>query len=290
VIRGTASALLLLLLGAAPVTSNATPLEITVSILPQREFVEQIGGDLVEVQVLVPPGQSPATYEPTPRQITRLASSALWIRIGVAFERSLIPKVREAAPDTPIIDGRRGIELETLAGISSDTADHHGRYDPHFWLDPERVGVHAVTVRDALAEILPGRRGELDANLVSYRRDLEAVDRRVASALEPLTGRTLLVFHPAYGYFARRYGLVQMAVERGGKEPTTRQLAQLLEEARAAHIPALFVQPQFSGRSAHAIAEALGVHVIELDPLAPDHLANLDRMARRILEVYGYWE
>lgn len=265
---------------------------VAVSILPQKEFVERIAGARVRVEVLVQPGQSPATYEPTPKQMTHLAEADLWIRIGVPFERSVLRNVADVAPQLRVIDGTDGIALRRMddESIPSDSrlgSEHVHRLDPHFWLDPTLVKRHALTIADTLCDLSPIDCEHFESNFENFRHDLDAVDRRVAATLAPIAGRDLFVFHPAYGYFAGRYGLRQIAVEVGGKQPTSRQLAALIDAARASGIRALFIQPQYSGGSARAVADAMGVALVELDPLAAEYIKNLDTMAARIVASYG---
>jgi zinc transport system substrate-binding protein len=271
----------------APRAAETDPPLVAVSILPQQEFVHRVAGDSVQLEVLVQPGQSPHTYEPTPRQAANLAEAALWIRIGVPFEDTVLRKLVDVAPGLAIVDGCRGIDLAPIDEREAGSLHHHGRLDPHFWLDPQLVSVHVGTVREALCAVVPERCPELDANLAGYRADLAEVDHRVAAILAPFAGRELLVFHPAYGYFARRYGLRQRAVEVDGKEPTGRQLAELIDRARESGANALFVQPQLSGSSARAAAQALGVPLVQLDPMAPDYLSNIERMAEHIAASFG---
>ena len=264
---------------------------ISVSILPQRFFVQRVAEDLVHVEVVVLPGHSPATYEPTPRQMTRLAEADLWIRIGVPFERSVLRNLQEVAPSLRIVDGTDGIELVSMDGPSKPADSGHATghdhlIDPHFWLDPLLVKVHARTITAALCSLMPADCGRLQTNLARFHGELDLVHQRIAEILRPAAGRDLFVFHPAYGYFGRRYGLRQVAVESGGKQPTARRLAELTEAARASGVRALFVQPQFAGKGAAAVADAIGVDLVELDPLAPDYLTNLETMARRIAAAY----
>lgn len=276
---------LAVLLGIAGVT-GATPLRVAVSILPQRAVVERVGGDAVEVTVLVTPGQSPATYEPTPRQMSDLADAAAWITVGVPFETTALATARAVAPDLDVVDGRRGIDLLPMVEEELPGEPHGGEKDPHFWLDPELLAAHARLVRDALAAVAPEHHETFEGNLAALLRDLEAADRHARGLLAPLAGRELLVYHPAFGYFCRRYGLRQVAVEVAGKEPTARQLAQLVERARRGGAPALFAQPQFASRGVLAVAEALDLPVVELDPLAGDPIANLERMAAAIAAAF----
>jgi zinc transport system substrate-binding protein len=256
----------------------AAPPTVVVSILPQRDIVQRLAGDRVTVEVLVRPGASPATYSPTPQQVARLVDARLWIRIGVLFESAFAPRLHDLAPDLDVVDGRKAIELEP----AESGHDHGGGIDPHLWLDPERLAGHAGVVCDALCRLLPESCPDFRSRLDELDNELAALDRRIGLKLAPFAGRAIFVFHPAYGYFTRRYHLTQVAVETEGGEPSARRLAELVDAARRDHITTVFVQPQYAGRGAQALAEALGGRVVEIDPLAPDVVANLDRIADRI--------
>lgn len=252
---------------------------VFVSIPPQAYVVERLAGDSLDIEVLLPPGASPATYEPTPKQMAALDRSRLYLQIGAPFEGPVLEKVRVMMPDLRIVDCRSGVELETVAG-----GHNHGSalLDPHIWLDPSRMKLVASTSAEALQELLPREAAEIRERLLALHREIDDTDRRISEILAPHRGRLLLVFHPAYGYFARRYGLVQRAVEAEGKAPSARRLATVIDELGDQQVRALFVQPQFSHSSAERIAEALGCDLIELDPLAGDYLNNLEEMARKI--------
>lgn len=269
-----------------PCVAAGQPLEVWVSIPPMLEIAGRVGGDRVHAQALLASGASPHTYEPTPRQLAALWEADLFVGIGVPFETPLLAKIASLRPNLPVADCSRGIELQPID--NAHLGAHPGeRFDPHTWLDPVLVRIQAAAVRDELCRLAPADCASLDANLASYLADLEAVHQRIAAILAPYRGRTLLVFHPAFGYFARRYGLEQVAVEVGGKEPTPRQLALLVEQAKASGASALFVQPQVRGSTAAAVAEAVGCPLVELDPLAADLSANLERMARAIAAAMG---
>ncbi len=255
---------------------------VCVSIPPQAFFVERIGGDRVSVEVLVGPGQSPATYEPTPAQMSTLDRADVYFRIGVPFEDTLMGRISASMPHLNVVDLRRGIELQPIEGHDHEDGHQHGRLDPHTWLDPELAAVQAETIHDELVRLDPHGTATYAANLEALLVDLEEVDRDVSEMLEPYAGRTMFVFHPAFGYFARAYELEQMAIEIEGKEPAPRELQQIVELAEEEQLRAIFVQPQFSGRSARAIAAEVDAQIIELDPLARDYLSNLREMARRI--------
>lgn len=278
-----------LALGAAslPVWAAGGPLEVWVSIPPEIEIVERVGGDLVRVHSLTEPGDSPHTFEPTPRQLAALWEADLYLRIGVPFEGPLLARIEAMRPQLRIRDLSQGIERVRMLD------DAHARHspaeglDPHIWLDPMLAEVAAATARDDFCSLVPASCPDFDRNLAKYVDELDAVDTRIEAILEPFRGRRVYVFHPAYGYLLRRYGLEQVAVEVGGKEPTPRQLALLVDEAKGSGSQALFVQPQLASNAARAVADNLGWPLVELDPLAPDLSANLERMARRIADAFG---
>jgi len=255
---------------------------VFVSIAPQAFFVEKIGGDRVKVDVLVQPGQSPHTYAPTPRQMGRLAEARVYFRIGVAFENAFIPKIGNSLPNLVIVDTRQGIDLEKMAGAGEDDHDHGEELDPHIWLDPLLVKKQAAIIKDTLAQLDPAGQALYEKNLAAFCSDLDALHARLSTALAPLQGKSFFVFHPAFGYFAKAYGLKQIAVETGGNAPSARHLAALIESARENGVRVLFVQPQFSRKSAETVARAINGVVVALDPLARDYFSNMTGIAQAL--------
>jgi zinc transport system substrate-binding protein len=272
---------LVLLAGALPASApcGAKPLGAFVSILPQACFLERVGGDHVQVDVLVGPGESPATHEPTPREIAALEKADVYFRIGTPFENAFVEKIARTMPGLRIVDTRRGVELRFFRPDGERQVP-----DPHIWLDPMRVKIQSRTMCDTLSELVPGLGGEFEDNLRAFHQELDAVDRRIREVLAPLRSRKILVFHPAFGYFCDAYGLEQVAVETEGKAPGPKRLADLIDMARAEGIRVIFVQPQYSKKSARTIAEAISGAVVPLDPLARDYLGNLRRMAEALRE------
>jgi len=257
-----------------------------VSIGPQRYLVQSIAGSRIRVEVLVQSGQDPHTFEPTPKQMAQLSRGRLYFRIGVAFERSLIPRIRSSNPQLKIIDTQAGIELREIEEGNHEGEDHdeHG-LDPHTWLSPLLAKRQAQIIRDALIEADPGGREEYEAGYRNLAAELDSLHEEIAAVLAPYRGEEIFVYHPAYGYFTDEYGLRQVAVETGGSEPSAQQLARLIERARERQVRIVFVQPQFSRTGAEAVAEAIGGVVVPLDPLAEDYVGNLREMARKIAEA-----
>ena len=274
--------------GDSPVTDDGS-LNTFVSILPQAYFVQRVGGDYVTVSVLVGPGQSPATYDPTPKQIAALSDADVYFTIGVPFEARLLEKLTHLFPDLNIVPTQRGVPLRHFeSGTGGDDHDHEkGAPDPHIWLDPELVKIQAGTICDELIRLDPDHAEIYESNLQSFRHDLDSVNAAIAKLLAPDKGSRFYVFHPSYGYFADRYGLIQVAIESEGREPGARYLAELISDANAEEIRAVFVQPQFAETMAEAIAREIHVPVVELDPLARDYLTNLMDMARKIDRAIG---
>ncbi|MFO7946312.1 MAG: zinc ABC transporter substrate-binding protein [Armatimonadota bacterium] len=292
--------LLIALAGCTPrqAPQQDRPQQITavVSILPQQFFVQRIGGDHVDVEVLVGPGASPATYEPTPTKMAALEEADVYFRINMPFEDSLMKQIRGSFPDLRVVDVSRDIKLrpidrfETVGAETDEAADHAGqRMDPHVWLDPTLAAKQARTMADVLGELAPRKADTFEENLQKLLTDLDRITHQVANMIVPIKGSEILVFHPAYGYFAEYFGLHQVAIEVEGKSPSPRQLAEILQHARENDIQALFVQPQFSSTAPEAIAAEIGAEVISLDPLAPNYLENLVTMAEKIVAVKKTW-
>jgi zinc transport system substrate-binding protein len=265
---------------------------VFVSIAPLAWLTGEVGGDAVAVEVLVPADSSPATYDVTPRQMGALREAELFFRVGLPYERSLLPRIEATEADLTMVDLREGIELRRMAehhhhhhaGEHGEAHAHDGEwaYDPHVWLDPDNMARMAETMAEALAAARPDEAAAIRANADAVRRELEGLDADVAEMLAPVAGRRMYVYHPAFGYFAEAYGLEQVALEQAGKRPGLRRAEALAEALRADDVGALFVQPQFGRREARALAEQGGVEVVTLDPLARAYPENLRRMAQAV--------
>lgn len=255
--------------GAAPVPIGSPevtgPLEITVSIVPQQYFVERIGGEYVDVNVMVLPGASPATYEPRPEQITALSKAVAYVSIGVPFEDAWLDKIASANAGMLMVDTTQGI---LRVG-----------QDPHIWLSPKLARIQAQTIYAALIQLDPDQEAVYRANLDSFLADIDALDTEIRDALAAAENRGFMVFHPSWGYFAHDYDLEMIPIEVGGQEPSAAELAGLIAKAREENIRVIFAQPEFSTRDAETIAMEIGGKVLLVSPLAPDWLDNLRRVA-----------
>lgn len=265
----------------------AKPLPVFVSILPQKYFVERIGGDWVQVSVMVGAGRSPETYEPTPQQVARLARAKIYFRIGMPLEDAWLKPIGSANPALRVVDFRADIPLLPAADTPKVIADKHGAIDPHIWTSPPLVKIMAAQIYTALAAVDPAHQAEFEENYQTFIQDLERLDRCIRKTLAGITHRRFLVFHPAWRYFANTYGLTEIAIEQAGKEPGAKALAMFIEQARREDIQAIFVQKQFSQANAELIARAIGAKIITLDPLAEDYINNLRQVANVLARVLG---
>ena len=244
-------------------------LHVTVSILPQRYFVERVGGEYVTVNVMVEPGANPATYEPQPEQLRALNLADVYFSIGVPFEDVWLERFASVNENLLLVDTTQGIERQ-------GDPEHP---DPHIWLSPALVKVQAQTIYETLSQLDPAHQETYRANLESFLADIDALDADIRETLTGVENRKFMVFHPSWGYFARDYGLEQLPVEVEGQEPSAAELAALVARAKQEGIKVIFAQPEFSTRSAETIAQEIGGEVLLISPLAPDWLDNLRRVA-----------
>jgi zinc transport system substrate-binding protein len=280
-----------------PLVHADEPLQVTVSILPQKYFVEKVGGDRVAVTVMVEPGAEPHVYDPRPQQMVALAKAKLYFALGVPFEDAWLPKFAAANPGMQIVHTEAGIQKLTMKAHSHDKAprqgadkpqaahegehDHTGN-DPHIWLSPPLVMIQARNMLNAMIRVDPDHRVLYETNFKKFMEEVVALDLDLLNLFGSAGGdREFMVFHPAWGYFAHAYGLEQTPIESEGKEPKAAALKHHIEHAREHHIRALFVQPQYSSTSARVIAEAIGGQVISADPMAPDWAKNLREVAEK---------
>jgi zinc transport system substrate-binding protein len=219
--------------------------------------------------------------------MTKLADAQVLFKMGFPFEQTLVKKVGSAFKNVEVVDLKQGIRLRAMTEKEVEAEEHgHSReaedMDRHTWLDPQLAKIQAKTIANTLTRIDPSHQAQYEKNLKDFQTDLDTVHEQLTKALAPVKGKSFFVFHPAYGYFGDAYGLKQIPVQIGGKEPTAKQLARLIDLAKEDGVKVIFVEPQFSRKSAEVLAKAIGGAVVPLDPLAPDYLKNLQQMAVRL--------
>jgi len=249
--------------------ASGVKLKVAASISPLADFARQVGGDKVSIILLLPPGASPHTYEPTPRTIREIATAKIFIKVGTGFESWADKLVAAANPGIITIDCSKGIDLLTLDGNSGHAHATGHNIDPHIWLDPRICITIVEKIRDAFSVIDPSNALLYKKNAGSYIRELRALDKEIEEAVGDFRTKKFITFHPAWNYFARRYGMEVIGVieEGPGKEPTPKHLGNLLDKLKRLDTRVVIAEPQFSPRTAEAIAREAGGKVITLDPV-----------------------
>jgi len=278
--------------------SACAKVAVFVSIAPQKYFVQQIGKDLVDVQVMIPPGADLHIYEPKPKQMVAITRAQLYFAIGIEFEKARLKKISRANPRMKMVQTDQAIQKIPMAAPRhrEENDEHHAQaeygkdkdhrassgLDPHIWLSPPLVKKQARAILMALQEIDPAHHSSYEANFQTFAAEIDDLDAELRNILSGKRGFQFMVFHPAWGYFAHTYGLQQLPVEIEGKNPKPAQLKELIEHARENDIKVIFAQPQFSARSAEVVAREINGQVVFADPLAEDWAGNLRKVARQI--------
>lgn len=288
------SVIFMLVFSSSLLLAENEKLKVFVSILPQKYFAERLLGDNAVVDVLIGPGMSPHTYEPLPQQMSKLSRANIYFTVGIPFEKIIINRLKNLCPDLLISASDENIEKIKMEGHHHHEEPHEHQHeeehqhnmglDPHFWLDPIKASVMADNMAKAVIASKPELADYVRLNLESIKAEMNKLDEELSQKLLPFKGKTMLVFHPAFGYFAARYGMVQKAVEIEGKEPAPRQLAELIRNCRADGIKIIFVQKQFPVSTAKTIANSIGGKVAAIDPLAEDYVDNLKTMAEAVAD------
>jgi len=268
-------------------------LVVFVSIVPQKYFVEQIGQDRVDVQVMVQPGASPATYEPRSTQMVALTKAKIYFSIGVPFENRWLKKIAASNPTMAVVPTDHGIRKFSMKSHSHKKDEQgsdkghlqRGIPDPHIWTSPALVMMQARMIVTALQKADPANRSVYQTDYKAFIAELVELDGDLRNIFADRQGQRFMVFHPAWEYFAHTYGLKQTPIEIEGKSPKPAQLKTLIEYARQHAIKVIFVQPQFSSKSAQLIAKEINGQVAFADPLAENWPANLRALAKTFEKV-----
>lgn len=280
-------------LSNTPNVESNEKIKVIVTLVPQVEFVERIGGDKVSVTVLVPPGASPHTYEPTPSQMQEITQANMYVKMGsgIEFELTWLDKILETNPNMLIVDCSFGIQLIDINDSHKNDLMEQNEYDhesvgkdPHIWLSPRNVAVMVESIYVGLVKLDRDNRDYYEQNKDSYIDALQSLDRRLSSTFSGLSVKKFLVYHPAWGYLAHDYGLEQIPIEEEGKAPTPIGLANLVDQAKENNIKVIFATPEFETKTAEMIANEIGGSVILISPLAEDYIENLTIISEEIVK------
>jgi zinc transport system substrate-binding protein len=272
------------------VAKNPT-LEITVSIPPQEYFVKKIGGDRLNINVMVSPGDNYHVYEPKPQQLTQISKSTAYITIGIPFETAWLEKLKVANPQLLIIDSGKDIkrlpvtEHDHHEGEEEHEEGETEKFDSHIWLAPELVKIQAKNITDGLITIDPEHQEYYQNNLDIFLAEINNLNQQITDNLAGIKNRKFIVFHPSWAYFAQAYNLEQIPIEVGGQEPSALELAELIKVAKQEEIKVIFAQPEFSSKSAETIAKEINGQVLFITPLAEDWSNNLLKISETFKQV-----
>lgn len=257
---------------------------ITVTMEPQRYFTEAIAGDKFTVRSMVPKGSSPETYDPTPRQLVSLGESEAYLRIGhIGFEQAWMDRLLNNAPHIQVFDTSKGVDL--IYGAGFDHGDHHheGGVEPHIWNSTTNAQVIADNTLKALCALDKENETYYRHRYDSLCHRIERTDSLIRNILSaPDADRAFIIYHPALSYFARDYGLHQISIEEGGKEPSPAHLKSLMEVCKEEGVHVIFVQPEFDRRNAEIIAQQTGTKVVPINPLSYEWEKEMINVAQNL--------
>lgn len=263
----------LLIVGCGSKQNNGKE-SIYVTITPLQAIVEEITMGDFNVEVIVPKGASPETFEPTPKQITAMSEAEFIFSTGlIDFEQSLVGRL---PGDAEVVNLSEDIEL--IAGSCSHGHKHHHHgVDPHIWTSPQALRTMVINAHDAIMEHYPDSVKYTAATERLLKR-IDSLDAYCAERIEEAGVEAVMIYHPAYTYYARDYGIEQIAIEHDGKEPSLRQTTELIDRAKEHNIGVILCQPQYSVDKVRAIANDADAEVVTTDPLSEDILGEIERV------------
>ena len=258
-------------------------INVAVSIPPQAEFVERIGGDKVKVTTMVPAEANLHTYEPLPEQLKEISNAKMYVKVGsgLEFENVWMDKLTEINKNMLVVNSSKGINFIP----DQDTEEHHhkhrveSQYDTHTWVSPRNAKIMVENIYHGLIQVDPANKDYYNANKDKYLQELYNADKNITATLAGVKGKKILVHHPGWGYFCRDYGLTQIAIEKDGKEPTPQGMVSLIDQAKRENIRVVFVSPQFSRKSAEKVASEIGGQVVVINYLDKNYIENLKKVA-----------
>ncbi len=276
---------------AIPADNGTTPITVAVTILPQKQFVERIAGEHARIIVLVPPGASPHTHEPTPKQLEDISQASVYVKVGsgIEFERAWMNKLSGINPRMLVVDSSTGIQLisgyheddeaDAVPGTQYHTSEEGAGSDPHIWLSPKNAKIMVENTYQGLARADPEHKTVFRAKTDAYLKELDALDAEISREISQKQVHAIMVYHPAWSYFARDYGLLQIPVETDSKDPSPKGIENLIRQAKEGNITVVFASPEYSTKGAEVIAKEIGGSVVLVSPLEEDFLGNIRHVA-----------
>ena len=253
---------------------SSEKIKVVTTIAPLEEFIKSVGGDRVEVSVMVPPGAEPHTFEPTPSQMRQVAEADLYVQNGAGLE-FWMDRILQVNEEMTIIDSSKGIDF---------IRESPEEIDPHIWISLRNAAVQVRNICDGLIEVDPANKEYYLQNKDSYLQNLRTIDAEFNNTFGSKEKRIFIVHHPAWTYFARDYELEQVPLMENEKEPGPKYLGEVIELARKNNITTIFVEPQFNPKSAEVIAREMNASIVTIDPLSGNYLDNMRNAGREIAQ------
>ncbi len=264
-------------------------MRVVVTIPPLAEFVEKIGGEKVEISIMVPPGASPHSYEPTPGQLADVAKASVYVMVGtpIEFEIVWLDKLLATNSQITVCNASQGIDLIPVRDAHDHTSviGHGHTNDPHVWVSPQNAMTMVTNICQTMITVDEKNRTYYEGNRDRYLVILDSLDTDIRRTLAQKQQKAFLVYHPAWSYFARTYGIEQIAIEVEGKEPTARVLQAIINQAREHRTDVIFASPQFNTKNVQLIAREIDGTVILIDPLARDYVSNIEKIAQVLADT-----
>lgn len=276
-----------LLSGCNSTDSESELLSIAVTIAPQKRFVEKVAGNKAKVVTMIPAGNSPANYQPSPKEMIIFDSADIYFSIGVAAESNIKPLIKNE-------DIQKVYLEEIVSDIyfdrffeedDHDGHDEHTGRDPHIWLSPKRVILMVESIMNELIKEDPINASYYKENAKLYINDLIGLDQYLKDIFSSLGNKEFIIYHPSFGYFADEYGLNMIAIEEDGKEATARRLEEIIDMAIQSDIKFILYQEEFDSQQAELIAKEIGGTAIKVNPLSEDYINNLKNIGDNLLEL-----
>ena len=278
----------------APQAGNiGNRITVAVGIVPEATFVERVAGDHVNVVTLIPPGNSPANYQPTATKMQELSDASIYFAMQTPTEEAnIMPKVYDFNKDIIIVNLRDTVNktypYRTLEGHVHDDNEnikvHEQWEDPHIWLSPKRAVVIVKTIADELSRLDEQNSEVYMENANKYIAELEELDGDISEITDGLLNKSFMIYHGAYGYFADDYGLEMISLESDGKPATASGMQNVIEQAKSQGITTVFFQTEFDDSQAKTVADEIGGTVLKAAPLSPDYIESLRSFANALKE------
>jgi len=252
--------------------------QVIVSIPPQKQFVDQIAANRLSVEVILTPGESPETYSPSPRQLSKLSNASLYIQMGVPFERHWSESLEKLNPDMKIVKC-----CQQFSGILKNVRQE----DMHYWTDPVFVQHYLALITDTLIELQPENKEIFKSNFIDYTNSIKQLDRIIIEKLKHRRIDQFIISHSALDAYSDRYGLLQLSLEQSGRESGPRKLLSIVETAKRQDIKTLFIIEQYHTRAVNNLAVQLGADIVMIDPMAEDYIANMLVITEKLTKALG---